>query len=147
MSRQGARLPAASAKTSTRASVSCNTLPPSSLLAPLCPQESIDVIRAVLTVGLEKAVSGVRVDRDGKPIPQPHSNGKAGKQPGAAGRQQQAAKGGEGQPAAKRQRGGGAAGGTAGGTAGGAAVEGQQQQPVGRAEAASPPVEAGSVGL
>ena len=52
-------------------------LPPHPARPPL--QETIDVLRAVMTVGMERAVSGVRVDAKGAPIPLPHSNGKAGK--------------------------------------------------------------------
>lgn len=52
-------------------------------------QECIDLLRAVLIVGMERAVSGIRVDRDGKPIKPAHSNGKAGdKQQEQKGRQQ-----------------------------------------------------------
>ncbi|KAL4421231.1 hypothetical protein ABPG75_010522 [Micractinium tetrahymenae] len=41
-------------------------------------QEVIDILRAVFTVGMDRAVSGTRVDREGKPIKPPHSNGKQG---------------------------------------------------------------------
>ncbi|KAL4421681.1 hypothetical protein ABPG77_001222 [Micractinium sp. CCAP 211/92] len=51
-------------------------------------QEVIDIMRAVLTVGMDKAVSGIRVDRDGKPIKPPHSNGKQGSSSGKQGGKQ-----------------------------------------------------------
>ncbi|EFN50980.1 hypothetical protein CHLNCDRAFT_141630 [Chlorella variabilis] len=84
--------------------------------------ESIDIIRSVLTVGLEKAASGMRVDAAGKPILPPHSNGKQGGGQGG-GR-------GSGQPAAKKQRQFG------GGGEGGPAAAQQRRQP--EAAAAEP---------
>jgi PTH1 family peptidyl-tRNA hydrolase len=58
-------------------------------------QEGIDLVRSVLTLGLEKAVSGVKVDSSGKAIARPHQGGKGVRQPrgpGSQGRQAAAKK-------------------------------------------------------
>lgn len=46
-------------------------------------QEGLDIVRAVLTLGMDKAVSGVRVDRKGNIIAPQHQNGKQQQQQGA----------------------------------------------------------------
>lgn len=75
-------------------------------------QEAIDVIRSVLTLGMDKAVSGVRVDRSGNVIKPPHSNGKKGSggEGGGGGSGGGKAQGGGKAPAAKKQKKAAAAG-------------------------------------
>lgn len=97
--------------------------PPTHPPPPTQQQEAIDIVRSVLTVGLDRAVSGIRVDAAGAVIKPPHSNGKQGNTQGQAK-----------QPQAKKQRSGEPSGAAAGASvpaaaaAAGAAAHGVAQQ-------------------
>ncbi len=110
------------------------------LLSPLFHnlQEAIDVIRSALTLGMDKAVSGVRVDRSGNVIKPPHSNGKKGGGGGEGGGSGKAGKAGQA-PAAKKQKKAAAAGEEGAAAAAAATGAAEPTQQAAAAEAAQQP--------